>query len=151
LWISIHVRVYSSTRYVVQLNLPVRPEGLQVTKGSAGSLLLGSILKGHLLRASCTPCGRLRPPATEQSWAVVPGMYGTHYKHCSLIPPLVSNNKLALLRCGYMCAGTLVHISRHLGRTSNYNKRCQTYIRCMFFNSGHMDLVYDNVRYIVYR
>ena len=39
-------------------------------------------------------------------------MYGTHCKHCSLIPPLVSNNNLALLRFGYMCAGTLVHISR---------------------------------------
>ena len=65
------------------------------------------------------------------SWVVVPGMYGTHCKHYSLIPPLVSNNNLALLRCGYMCAGTLVHISRHLGKTSNNNKRCQLWIRCM--------------------
>jgi len=37
-------------------------------------------------------------------------MYGTHCKHCPLIPPLASNNNLALLRCGYMCVGTLVHI-----------------------------------------
>ena len=30
-----------------------------------------------------------------------------------------------------MCAGTPVHISRHLGKTSNNNKRCQLYIHCM--------------------
>jgi len=59
-------------------------------------------------------------------------MHGTHCKHCSLIPPLVSKNNLALLRCGYMCAGTLVNISRHLGKMSNNNnKRCQLWIRCM--------------------
>ena len=59
-------------------------------------------------------------------------MYGTHCKHCSLIPPLVSNNNLTLLRCGYMCAGMLVHICRHLSRTSNNNnKRCQLWIRSM--------------------
>ena len=46
-------------------------------------------------------------------------MHGTHFKHCLLIPPLVSNNNLALIRCGYMCAGMLVHISRHLGKMSN--------------------------------
>jgi len=58
-------------------------------------------------------------------------MYGTHCKYFSLIPQLVSNNNLALLRCGYMCVGTLVHISRHLGKTSNNNnKRCQLCIRC---------------------
>ena len=38
LWISIYVRVYSGIRYVVQLKLSVRPEGLHVTEGSAGSL-----------------------------------------------------------------------------------------------------------------
>jgi len=59
---------------------------------------------------------------------MVPGMHGTHGKHCSLIPPLVFNNNLALLRCGYMCARTLVHISRHLGKMSdNNNRRCQLY------------------------
>ena len=42
--LSIYVRVYSGIRYVVQLKLSVRPEGLQVTDGSAGSLL-GTILK----------------------------------------------------------------------------------------------------------
>ena len=63
---------------------------------------------------------------------MVPGMYGTHCKHCSLIPPLVSNNNLALLRCGYMCAGMLVDISRHQGKTScNNNKRCLLWIRSM--------------------
>ena len=69
------------------------------------------------------------------SWTVVPGMYGTYCKHCSLIPPLVFNNYLALLRCGYMCAGTLVYISRHLGKTSNNNnnnKRCQLCIVVCF-------------------
>jgi len=43
--ISIYVRFYSAIRYVVQLNLLVRPEGLQVTEGSAISLLLSTILK----------------------------------------------------------------------------------------------------------
>ena len=63
---------------------------------------------------------------------MVPGMHGTYCKHCSLIPPLVSNNNLALLRCGYMCARTLVNISRHLGKMSNNNtKRYQLWIRCM--------------------
>ena len=45
----------------------------------------------------------------------------------------------------------LVHISRHLSRMSNNNKRCQLIIRCIFCNSGRMDLVYDDVRYMVYR
>ena len=49
-----------------------------------------------------------------------------------------------------MCAGMLVHISRHLGKTSNNNKRCQLFIHCMFCNSGCINLVYDNVRYTVY-
>jgi len=49
-----------------------------------------------------------------------------------------------------MCAGRLVHIPRHLSRTSN-NKRCQLIIRCVFCNSGRMDLDYDNKRYMVYR
>jgi len=69
----------------------------------------------------------------EQSWAVVPDMCKTHCKYCSLIPPLVSKNNLALLICGYMCDGMLVHISRHLGKTSNNNKRCQLCIRCMLY------------------
>ena len=78
------------------------------------------------------PCSRFHPPAMQQFWVVVPGMYGTHCKHCSLIPPLVSYNNLALLRCGYMCAGTLVHIFRHRGKTSNNtNKGCQLCIRSM--------------------
>jgi len=59
-------------------------------------------------------------------------MHGTQWKHCSLIPPLVFNNNLALLKCGYMCAGKLVHISRHLSRMSNNNnKGYQLCIRCM--------------------
>ena len=61
-------------------------------------------------------------------------MHGTHCKHCSLIPPLVFNNNLTLLRCGYICAGTLVHISRHQGKTSNNNiKRCQLWIHCVLY------------------
>jgi len=60
-------------------------------------------------------------------------MHGTHCKHCSLIPPQVFNNNLALPRCGYMCARTLVHISRRLGKMSNNNnnKRYQLCICCM--------------------
>jgi len=45
LQISTYVRVYSGIRYVVQLKLPIIPEGLQVTEGSAGSLILSTILK----------------------------------------------------------------------------------------------------------
>jgi len=78
-------------------------------------------------------------------------MHGTHCKHYLFIPPLASNNNCALLRCWYMCAGTLVYMSRHLSRTSNNNKRCQLIIRCMFCNSGRMDLEYDDVRYMVSR
>jgi len=69
-------------------------------------------------------------------------MHGTtRCKHCSLIPPLVSNNNLALLRCGYMCARMIVHIARHLGKTSNNNnRRCQLctrlYILPCLFPSG---------------
>ena len=49
LQISIYVRIYSGIRYVVQLKLSVQPEGLQVTEGSFGSLLPGTILiKGIL-------------------------------------------------------------------------------------------------------
>jgi len=129
--ISIYVRVYCGIRYVMQLKLSVRPEGLQVTEGSAGSLLLGTILK----RASYkTRLYAFRPiPYTSNGtpWTVVLGVDETYYKHCSLIPPLVSNNNLALLRCGYMCARTLVHISKHLGRMSNNNKRCQPIVHYM--------------------
>ena len=83
-------------------------------------------------------------------WNMVPGIHGTHCKHCSFIPLLVFNNNLALLRCGYMCAGTLVHICKHLSRESNNNKRCQLIICCVFCNSGRMDGDYDKVIYMVY-
>jgi len=133
LWISIHVRVYSGTRYVVQVKLSVGPVSLQATEGGAGSLLLGTIL----IRASYkTLLYALQPvPSTSNrtSWTVVPSMHGTRCKHCSLIPSLVSNNNLILLRCGYMCVGTLIHISRNLGKTSNNNnKRCQLSTRYIF-------------------
>jgi len=36
---------YSGIRYIVQLKLSVRPEGLQVTEGSAGALLPDTIMK----------------------------------------------------------------------------------------------------------
>ena len=62
-WISICVRVYNGIRYVVQLNLPVRPEGLQVTEGSADSLYHE---KGHTIKPSSRPCGRFWTPATER-------------------------------------------------------------------------------------
>jgi len=48
-----------------------------VTERSAGSLSHGTILKEHPIRPSRMPRGRFYSPATEQSWAVVPGMYGT--------------------------------------------------------------------------
>ena len=117
--------------------------------------------KRQKIRPLCRPCGT---PATDRygpwSWACTwptnnfallrcGYMYG--YKHCSLIPLLVSNNNFALLRCGYMCTGMLVHIPRHLGMMSNNNKRCQLIVRCMFCNSSRIDLVYDEVRYMVYR
>ena len=107
--------------------------GLQVTEGSAGSLLSGTILIRSFYKTLLYALWLVPSTSNETSWTVVPGMHGTHCEHCSLIPPLVSNNSLALLRCGYMYAGTLVHISRHLGKTSNNNsnKRCQLCIRCI--------------------
>jgi len=106
----------------VQLNLPVRPEGLQVTEGSAGSLFLGTILKRTFYKTLLYALWPVPYTSNGTPWTMVPDMPGTHCKHYSLIPLLESNNNLYLLRCGYMCAGTLVHISRHLGRTNN---RCQ--------------------------
>jgi len=50
-----------------------------------------------------------------------------------------------------MCTGILVNISRHLSTTSYNNQRCQLIIRCVFYNSGCMDLAYDDVRNTVYR
>ena len=103
LWISIYVRVYSGIRYVVQLKLLVWPEGLQATEESAGSLLLGSILKRASYKTimyalRLVPCTSYGTPCT-----VVLGMHGIHCKHCLLILPLASNNNLTLLRCGYIC------------------------------------------------
>ena len=120
-------------RYVVQLNLLVRPEGFQVTERSAGSLL-GTILKRASYKTLLYALQLVPYTSNGIPWTVVLDMHRTHYKHCSLIPPLVFNNTLTLLRCGYMCALTLVHISRHLGRTSNNNnKRWKLIIRCIFF------------------
>jgi len=86
---------------------------------------------------------------------MVPSMLGTtHFKHCSLIPPLVSNNSLALLRCGYMRAGTLVHIARYLGKTSNNNRRCQLCTRlyifpCLFPSGFTSDFWFYDHYYII--
>ena len=106
----------------MHLNLPVRPEGLQVTEGSSGSLLLGTILKRTSDKTLLYALWPVPYTSNGTPWIVVPGMYGTHCKHYSLIPLLESNNNLDLLRCRYICAKTLVHIPRHLGRTNN---RCQ--------------------------
>ena len=122
-----------------------------MTEGSANSLLLGTILKRAFYKTLLYALWQVPYTNNGTPWTVVPGMHGTHCKHCSLIPPLVSNNNLALLKCGYMCAGTLVHIPRHPGRTSNKNKRCQLTIHCMLCNSGRINLAYDDVRYMVYR
>jgi len=81
----------------------------------------------------------------QVNWVVVSDMHGTHCKHNSWVSLSVSNNKLALLRCGYMCDGTLVYIPRHLSKISDNNKRCQLIIRCMFCNLGRINLVYDDV------
>jgi len=86
----------------------------------------------------------------QVNWVVVSDMHGTHCKHNSWVSLSVSKNNLALLRCGYMCDGTLVYIPRHLSKTSDNNKRCQLIIRCMFCNSSRINLVYDDVRYMVY-
>ena len=104
-------------------------EGLEVTMGSAGSFLLGTILKRASYKAPCRPCGQfhilhilaMEHPRPWSRACTRPTV------NISLIPPLVSNNNIALLRCGYMCAGTLVDISRHLARMSNnnINKRFQ--------------------------
>ena len=79
----------------------------------------------------------------------------THCKHCSLIPLLASNNSLALIRYGYMCAGTLVHIARHLGKTSNNNnRRCQLCTRlyilpCLFPSGFTSDFQFYDHYYII--
>ena len=39
----------------------------------------------------------------------------------SISSPSISNNNLALLGYGSMCAGTLVHIARYQGKVSNNN------------------------------
>ena len=83
-------------------------------------------------------------------WVAVPDRHETNCKHSSWVSSLVFNNNLTLLRCEYMCAGTLVHIPRHLSKTSDNNKRCQLIIHCMFCNSGRINLVYDDMRYMVY-
>ena len=69
--LSICVRVYSGTRHVVQLKLPVWPVGLQATEGSAGSLLLGTILIRAYNKTLLRPCGRFHTPAMERpgSWS----------------------------------------------------------------------------------
>jgi len=77
-------------------------------------------------------------------------MHGTHCKYFSLIPLLVFKNNFVLLICGYMCAETLVHILRYLSRICNNNKRYQLIIHYVFYNSSHMHLDYNDVRYIVY-
>jgi len=122
-----------------------------VTEGSAGFLLLGTILKIASYKTLFYALQPILYTSNGTPWTMVPGMHGTHCKHCSFIIPLVSNNNPTLLRYGYMCARMLVHISRHLGRTSNNNKRCQIIICCMFWNSGRIDLVYDDMRYMVHR
>ena len=103
-----------------------------MTKGSAGSLLLGTILIRASYKRLMYALWQVPSSSSRTSSTMVLGMFKTHCKHYSLIPPLVSNNNLALLRCGYICAGMLVHISRHLGKISNNNNKiCQLCIRCM--------------------
>jgi len=80
----------------VQYQLPDLPEGLQVSERSADSLPLAIFLNQHNIRpTSCLPSGRFRV-STGTSWAVVPGMYGTHCKHNPLVSSSVSNNNLSL-------------------------------------------------------
>jgi len=49
----------------MQLKLSALPESLQVTEGSTGSLLYGTILKRHPIRPTCMPCGQFRIPVTK--------------------------------------------------------------------------------------
>ena len=103
--ISIYIRVYSGIKYVVQLNLPVRPEGLQVTEGNAGSLLLGTILKRAFYRTLLYALCPDSYTSNETSWTMVPGMHGTHCKYNPLVSSLVFNNNLDLLVYGCMWDG----------------------------------------------
>ena len=65
--ISIYIRVYSGIKYVVQLKLPVRPEGLQVFRGERWLPTSYYIHeKGHTIKPSSRPCGRFWTPATER-------------------------------------------------------------------------------------
>ena len=86
--ISIRVRVYSGIRYIVQSY-----SGLTCgTPGDRGECLLpipeSVMTKGiHKTLLNSLAAG-FRHQATEQSWTVIPGMYGVHCKHSSSIPPL---------------------------------------------------------------
>ena len=113
---------YNGIRYVVQLKLLILREGLQVIEGSA-YFLPSWYHPGKASYKTLFFALRSVPyTSNEIPWIVVLSMHETHCKHCSLIPLLVFNNSLGLLRCGCMCAGTLLHIPRHMGRMSNNNK-----------------------------
>ena len=118
-------------------------EGIQVSEGSAGSLPPVTFMNGHNIRpTSCRPCDWFRTPATETPWVVVPNMYGTHYKHNSLVSSSVFNNDLSLLIYGYMSVGTLGHMPRYMDRMSNNNKILINNSSCCFV----IRVVYTQVR-----
>jgi len=123
--------------------------GLQGTEGSACSLYYWYHLdKGiHKSLLNSLAAG-FRHQATEQSWTVIPGMYGVHCKHSSSIQPLISNNPLALLGYGSMCSGTLGHIARYHSKTSNNNKTLIVDLLYDFIYSCFLYLLVD-IPYIV--
>jgi len=103
----------------VQLNHSVRPEGLQVTEGSADFLLLGTILK----RASYKTHLYTLHNFVHKQWNILgrgPWMRA-HCKHNQLVLSSVSNNNFSLLIYGCMCIGILGHKPRYMGRLSNNN------------------------------
>ena len=115
--ISICVRVYSGIRYCALY--PVWPVVLQGTEGRAGSLI-HVMTRAYNKTLLFSLAAGFRFHATEQSWTVIPGMYGVHCKHSSLIQPFVSNNNLDLLIYGCMWVGrSPSHIPRYMGKTSN--------------------------------
>ena len=68
------------------------------------------------------PSGKFRV-STEISWAVIPGIYGIHCKHNTLVSSSIFNNNLGLLIYECMCVGTLGHIPRYMSKMSNNNNK----------------------------
>ena len=108
----------------MQLKLSVLPESLQVIEGSASSLSPITFLNRHNIRStSCRPYGRFRPPATEH-----PGLWSRACTGLTVNITCWFHHQFSITTSTYSYMDVdgiecmLVHILRHMGRTSNNNK-----------------------------